>query len=117
MVAVIYGLAALSLLCAVGFLVAAGHGGLAERYGDTSASLILAGVFFLVAMVIALFAGLIRRRARRRHSLASTALVVAPIMAPPAVRAFVAHPAIGAGMVAGIVALGALVGRQWGKTS
>jgi cytochrome bd-type quinol oxidase subunit 2 len=114
---VIYALAALSFLCALGFLVAAGHGSLAERYGDTMASLILAGIFFLVAIVIALFAGLARRQARRRRSLTSTALVVAPVMAPPALRAFVAHPAIGAGVVAGIVALGAMVGRQWGKTS
>lgn len=115
--AVIYAVAGLSLLCALGFLVAAGHNVLAEWYGGTTASLILAGVFCLLAIVIMLFAGLIRRQARRRRSLASTALVIAPVMAPPAVRAFVAHPAIGAGVVAAIVALGAIVGRQWGKTS
>ncbi|WP_296575310.1 hypothetical protein [Phreatobacter sp.] len=107
-------LAAASLICALGFLVAAGHGVLADSWGATAASLIIAAIFFLLAMVIMLWAGLVRRQ-RRRHSLATTAMMVAPAMAPPAVRAVASHPVIAAGVIAGIAALGAVLGRQRGK--
>jgi len=111
---VIYVLAAASLICALGFLVAAGHGVIADRWGGTAASLIIAAIFFLLAMVIMLWAGLVRRQGRR-HRLATTAMMVAPVMAPPAIRALAAHPVIGAGVIAGIAAIGAVLGRQRGK--
>lgn len=115
--AMIYLVALVCLAVAFGFLVAAGHDVLAEMYGDTRASLILAGLFAAVGVVIMLIAAGIRARARKRRTLATTAMVVAPAMAPSLVRSFVRHPGISAGVVAGIVALGAIMGRQWGKES
>lgn len=109
--------ALLCLACAFGFLVAAGHDVLAESYGATRASLILAGAFAALGAVIMLVAAWVRSRARNRRTLATTAMVVAPVMAPSAIRAVVRHPGISAGVVAGIVALGAVLGRQWGKTN
>lgn len=115
--AVIYLVALLCLAVAFGFLVAAGHDVLAEAYGDTRASLILAGLFAAVGAVIMLVSAWIRSRARHRRTLATTAMVVAPAMAPSVVRTVIRHPGVSAGVVAGIVALGAILGRQWGKES
>lgn len=117
LVAAIYAVAALALACSLGFLVAAGHGALAWRYGADVASLILAGWFFVLALVIALIGLAIKWRAQRRRSMATTALVVAPAVAPLALRALARRPNLAASIAAGVLAIGALVGSRWAARS
>jgi len=117
LVAAIYAVAGLALLCSLGFLVAAGHGALAWRYGADVASLVLAGWFFVLALGIALIGLAIKWRAQRRRSMATTALVVAPTVAPVALRALARRPNLAATIAATVLAIGALVGSRWAARS
>lgn len=116
-VGAIYAVAAVALVCSLGFLVAAGHGALAWRYGANAANLILAGWFFVLALVIALVGFTIKWRAQRRRSMATTALVVAPAVAPAAMRALARRPNLAASIAAGVLAVGALLGSRWAARS
>lgn len=110
----IYGLALVAALGAAAFAVAALHGYLAELYGSIQASLIVAGGLVVVAAVLAIVAMVMRRR-RSRRSLAGTAMMAAPVVAPTAVRALTSKPALGAILAVGAVALGAWLGHQTEK--
>lgn len=110
----IYGLALAAALGAAAFAVAALHGYLAELYGAIQASLIVAGALAIVAAVLTIVAMVMRRR-RSRRSLAGTAMMVAPVVAPTAVRALTSKPALGAILAVGAVALGAWLGHQTEK--
>jgi FtsH-binding integral membrane protein len=97
------------------FLVAAAHAAIAEAHGTIIAHLAVAGGLFALAAVMALATVLWRRRMRRRDALAATALMVAPAVAPTALRAIAANPAVSATVVAGAAALGAAVAHQMNK--
>lgn len=67
--AVVYGLAAICLLCGLGFLIGAGYIYAAERYGSLYAALGFGGGFILLALILLLIFKLTgRRRARRRSA-------------------------------------------------
>jgi hypothetical protein len=109
---------AVALVGAAGgaFLVAAAHAAIAEAHGTIIAHLAVAGGLFALAAVMALATVLWRRRMRRRRdTLAATALMVAPAVAPTALRAIAANPAVSATVVAGAAALGAAVAHQMNK--
>lgn len=108
----VYGIALVALIAAGGFVAAAAHVLLAERYGTAIASLILAGVLLVAALALMLTGLYLRHRSRRKTALATTALMVAPAVAPTAIRALASSSALGVGVVAGAVALGALAGRK-----
>lgn len=110
----IYGLAAVAVIGAAAFAVAALHAYLAGLYGSIQASLIIAGALVVVAGILAVVAMIMRRRKPER-TLASTAMMVAPVMAPTAVRALTSKPALGAILAVGAVALGAWLGHQTEK--
>ena len=114
-IAVIYGIALFMMLLACGFVLAALHSLLADRYGSVAASLIVAGALFTIALVILLVGLQMRRQARQRTALAATALMMAPALAPTAARALGSRATLGIGIVAGVMALGAVLGRQIGK--
>lgn len=106
------------LVCGAGgaFLIAAAHAAIAEAYGTITAHLSVAGLLFALAAIIAIATAVWRRRMRRRReALAATALMVAPAVAPTALRAIAANPAVGASVVAGAAALGAVVAHQMNK--
>lgn len=99
-----------------GFLVAAVHAAVEETYGTVTAHLVSAGLLFSIAAIMALGTAIWRRRLRRRRDrLATTALMVAPAIAPTAIRAIASSPAVGATVVAGAAALGAVVAHQMSK--
>jgi hypothetical protein len=112
----IYGLALLVFAAGCGFLIAAVHVLLAQAYGAIGASLIIAGALMGVALVLFLVGLYLRHRVRRRSAVATAALVAAPMVVPAARRVLTSNPTIGAGLVAGAVALGAIFGRQLGRS-
>jgi hypothetical protein len=113
----IYGLALIVFAAACGFLIAVAHALLAAAYGPIGASLIIAGVLLAVALGLMFVGFYMRHRVRRRGTMATAALVAAPLVAPAAIRTLAANATLGAGVVAGVVAIGALVGRQMGRNT
>lgn len=110
----IYGLALVAVVGAGCFAVAALHVYLDQRYGPIQANLALAGLLIVVALIFAGVAMAMGRRKRER-TLSTTALMVAPAVAPAAVRALTSKPAMGALLAAGAVAIGAWLGYQTDK--
>jgi uncharacterized membrane protein len=72
------GVFAFALLTAFVFLCVAGYDWLALRYDSIVAGLIMAGIFFAVAIVAALISVLVRRRVRERAILARAARAHSP---------------------------------------
>ena len=72
------GVLVFALLTAFVFLCVAGYTWLALRYDSVIAGLIMAGIFFVVAIVAAIVSALIRRRVRERAILARAARAHAP---------------------------------------
>ncbi|WP_439574042.1 hypothetical protein [Phreatobacter sp.] len=98
------------------FLLAAAHVAISDAYGTIIAHLAIAGILFAMAGMMAIGTAVWRRRMRRRRdTLAATALMVAPAIAPTAIRAIASSPALGATVVAGAAALGAVVANQISK--
>jgi hypothetical protein len=60
------------------FLCAAGYDWLSIQFGSVCAGLIMAGVFFLIAMIALVGCALVRRRTRKRAILERAARVHAP---------------------------------------
>jgi hypothetical protein len=67
-----------ALLTAFVFLCVAGYAWLALRYDSVIAGLIMAGIFFVVAIIAAIASALVRRRVRERAILARAARAHAP---------------------------------------
>jgi hypothetical protein len=65
-------------LTAFVFLCVAGYAWLALRFDSVMASLIMAGIFIVIALIAALIAALIRRRVRERAILARAARAQSP---------------------------------------
>jgi hypothetical protein len=72
------GVLVFALLTAFVFLCVAGYDWLALRYDSVIAGLIMAGVFFVVAIVAAIIGALARRRVRERAILARAARAHSP---------------------------------------
>ncbi len=115
-VGAIYAVATVALLCSLGFLVAAGHGALAWRYGANAANLILAGWFFVWPSSSPLSASPSN----------GAPSVAAPL--PPRPGGGAGHcargragarrrPNLAASIAAGVLAVGALVGSRWATRS
>lgn len=69
---------ALALLAAFAFLCVAGYDALSLRYGTTTAGLVMAGIFVIIAIVAAVISAVIRRQVRERAILARAAKAHAP---------------------------------------
>ena len=110
----VYGLAVIAAVAAACYAVGALHVYLELRYGPIQASLALAGGLLAVAAVLVAVAMAMRRRKQER-TMATTAMLVAPAVAPTAIRALTSKPALGALLAAGAVALGAWLGHQTDK--
>lgn len=111
-IAVVNAVAVLCLLAALGFALAAVHGVLGEWYGANAASLILAGAFFLLALLVWSAAALMRRRARDRRAVATALALTAPVAAPAAIRALTSRTGLGAGLALGLAALFAVLSQK-----
>jgi hypothetical protein len=72
------GILVVALLTAFVFLCVAGYDWLALRYDSVIAGLIMAGIFFAVAIVAAIIGVLVRRRVRERAILARAARAHSP---------------------------------------
>lgn len=104
----LFGLAALLLLCAAGYALNALHTVLEFRYGAVAASLWVAGGLFAAAL-LAFCIGLFVKSRRPPPRPAATAALAAAPLAAKLIAPRLSWRIVVAG---GIVALGAILGRQ-----
>jgi hypothetical protein len=111
-VAALFLAAGLLVLFAAGYALAALHAHLALLYGPVFASLTIAGGLFLLALVMLGIALYIRRSPRPGPSPTTAAFAAAPVAAQ-----FMRSGKMPwkAGIVAGVVVLGILLGRRLGR--
>jgi hypothetical protein len=109
----LYGLAALLLVCAAGYVLGALHTVLTIHYGSAQASLIIAGGLLVGSLLILGVAAYLRSRPRPARPLATTALVAAPIAA----KLMGSRMTWRMGLAGALVVLGAVLGRQIFKES
>lgn len=103
--------AALVVLVACGFALAALYIVLAARFDAVVANLIIAGGLCALALIILAAAAIIRSRPRKPSPAATTALALAPVAA----TALASKPGLRAAALGGVLLLGAMVGRQLGR--
>lgn len=80
----VYGLLAVAagvMIAAIGYALAALHTWLALNYGPIAASLWIAAGLFVLAMILALSAMIVKRRRRQGPPLAAAALAATPVAA------------------------------------
>lgn len=104
----LYGFAVLLLLAAVGFALGALHTALAQHYGSVSASLIIAGGLFVLALLLFAIAAYIKSRPRPTRPVAATAFAAAPLAA----TLLSSRKGWRVGLAGAVVVLGAVLGRQ-----
>ncbi|TCR68706.1 hypothetical protein [Bosea sp. BK604] len=104
----LYGFAVLLLLAAVGFALGALHTALAQYYGSVSASLIVAGGLFVLALLVFAMAAYIKSRPRPARPVAATAFAAAPLAA----TLLGSRKGWRVGLAGAVVVLGAVLGRQ-----
>lgn len=109
----LYGFAALLLLAAGGFALGALHTVLAQSYGSVSASLIVAGGLFVLALLVFAIAAYIKSRPRPARPVAATAFAAAPLAA----TLLSSRKGWRMGLAGAVVVLGAVLGRQIFKGS
>ncbi len=103
--------AAITGLTGLVFALVALHAWLVQRFTPVEASLMIAGGLIVVSLVFIIIAGVIRRSRKPTSALASSAIVAAP-MALRLIGGRLDFKAVG---IAGVLALGAIVGRQLGR--
>jgi hypothetical protein len=103
-----YAGAGITALGGVAFGLVAAHLWFSTRMSGIEASLSIAGVLLVMAMLIASIGYFMKHRRRSKAELTSTALTVLPIAA----RLVTTRISWGTMTVAGIMALGVLLGRQ-----
>ena len=109
----------LASIAAFVFLAGAGHDWLALRYDGVTAGLIMAGIFFAVAIMAAVISALLRRRVRERAILARAARAHSPswLLDPRLLSAAVqAGRSAGWQRIVPIVLVGVMV-AQWARES
>ncbi len=104
----LYGLTGLLVLCAFGYGLDALHTILAQRYGAAPASLMIAGGLLVSAALALALAAYVRGRKRPARPMAATALAAAPI----ALQLLGSRRVWRFGVMAGLAALGIVLGRQ-----
>jgi hypothetical protein len=111
--AVYFALGAVVLLFALSFLLDLAHGWLAFRTGPLAASGVIAALLLTAAGAFFLIGNLIKDRpAPSRSSLKASAVVAAPFAA----RMLGGKIRPGTVAIAGVVAIGALLGRYLGRS-
>jgi uncharacterized membrane protein YcfT len=112
--AVYFAVGAVVLLFALSFLLDLAHGWLAYRMGPGVASGVIAAVLLTVAGALFLIGNMIKDRpAPERSTLKTSAIVAAPFAA----RMLSGKLRLGTVAIAGVVAVGALLGRYLGRSS
>ncbi|PZO03534.1 MAG: hypothetical protein DCF30_02905 [Hyphomicrobiales bacterium] len=107
------GFAALLVLCAGGYALAALHTVLALRYGTAEASLFIAGGLLVAGLAMFGSALYVKNRRRPARPMAATALVAAPLAAKLIGSRMSGRTGLRIALVGGVVVLGALLGRQF----
>jgi hypothetical protein len=106
--AVVYGISGIIALTGLIFGLVAAQAWLQTRMTDIEASLVIAGALLVLSIVVALIAYRMKHRRRSRSELTATALTSLPLAA----RLVTARINWGTMTVAGVMALGVLLGRQ-----
>ena len=109
--AIYFGVGGLVAVIGLVFLVLAGHSWLALHLTEIEASLVVAATLLSIAGILMLFGASIRKRRTGSTSLASTAVAMAPFAAGLVGR----RSGVSTLILAGVVLLGALAGRQAGQ--
>lgn len=104
----LYGLAALLIVCSVGYALGALHTALTISYGSIQASLMIAGGLLALALLVFGIAAYLKSRPRPGRPIAATAMVAAPIAA----RLMGSRMSWRMGLAGAVVVLGAVLGRQ-----
>lgn len=105
---VFYAISAVAAFTGLIFGLVAAHTWLAARMTDIEASLVIAGALMILAVALALVGYFMKHRRRSKAELTSTALTALPIAA----RLVTTRISWGTMTVAGIMALGVLLGRH-----
>ncbi len=111
-----YGVAVVAALFALVYLVEAAHFWLTLRMSPLAASLVIAAVFLAIAVLLMLI-GMMVRNAKPKPSARSSLTASALVAAPVAARLFGKRLQLGTVAVAGVVAVGAALGRYLGTRS
>lgn len=107
----LYAVAGLVFLMGVMFVLLALRDWLGLHMSAIEAGLVVAAGLLCLAAVVALAGVYVKRRRRSSAALASTAILAVPVAA----RMIGRRVTVGTVAVMGVVALGALLGRQLGK--
>jgi hypothetical protein len=102
---------AIAAFTGVVFALVALHAWLSQRMTFIEASLVISAAFLFLALVFFIIAGFIRRSRRPASALATSAIVAAPI----ALRLIGSRLDLRAVGIAGMLTLGAILGRQLGR--
>jgi hypothetical protein len=106
--AIFYGLSGIVTLAGLIFGLVAAHFWLRIRMTDIEASLVIAGALLVLATIMAFLGYFLKHRRRSQSELTVTAIAALPLAA----RLVTARANWGTIAVAGVLALGVLLGRQ-----
>jgi hypothetical protein len=109
--AIIAAMGAVAGLGGIVFCLIALHAWLLQRMSPVEASLVIAAGLIVLSLIFVAVAAFIRRSRRQPSALAATALVATPV----ALRLLGGRLDFKALGIAGVLALGAIAGRQLGK--